>query len=206
MRQTAGRLNRTWLVIIGLVALILGVAGLLLASGVAKSVIQSLGGGVTAPQPEDPALPAGFQSVFAPDSAAIILTVIAVLVGVCALLWLLAQIPRRNRVGTFRLHEDNAVDGYTRCETKVLGEAVEKETERLHGVNAVGVLLRGSSTDAELTLDVKVDDRADVQDIVRRISSEVAPNLEAALEAPLRKIAVLLNVSPHRSKDRAAVL
>ncbi|WP_049822048.1 alkaline shock response membrane anchor protein AmaP [Arthrobacter sp. H41] len=206
MRQTAGRLNRTWLAVIGLVTLVLGIAGILLASGTAGTLAQSSGAGIQAPQPADPALPEGVRDVFAPDIAAVILAVLAVLVGVLALLWLLAQIPRRNQARALRLHGNDGATGYTTCEPKVLTKAVEEETGALSGVTGATALLRGSAAEPELTIDVRVDDRADVQEILEKIHTRVASNLETALETPLRKVAVLFNVTSHRQNDREVVL
>ncbi|WP_026549663.1 alkaline shock response membrane anchor protein AmaP [Arthrobacter sp. Br18] len=206
MRESAGRLNRTWLAIIGLATLILGIAGVLLASGLAGTIAQSAGAGFSPAEPADPALPEGFRDVFANDAAPIILAVLAVLIGIGALLWLLAQIPRRNQARAFRLHGDNGSTGYTTCEPRVLTDAVEQETAALPGVTGATALLRGTAAEPELTIDVRVDDRADVQDVLEKIHAQVASNLETALETPLRKVAVLFNVTARRRNDHEAVL
>lgn len=43
MRQTAARLNRTWLTVLGLVLVVAGAAGLLLATGAAAPLLQRTG-------------------------------------------------------------------------------------------------------------------------------------------------------------------
>ncbi|WP_049829323.1 hypothetical protein [Arthrobacter sp. RIT-PI-e] len=204
MRETAGTLNRTWLAIIGVVALLLGTAGILLASGTASGLASSVG--LEPPAPGDPALPENFQDVFVPDTAAAIVAVVAVVVGLLALVWLLAQVPRRNQARTFRLHADDAVDGRTTCEPRVMASAVESDVERIYGVISAAALLRGSASQPELTLDVKIDQRADVRSIIEQIHAEVAPNLETALETPLRRTAVLVNIGASRGNEKAAVL
>lgn len=206
MRETAGRLNRTCLAVLGLVAVVLGAVAILLASGHAQSLARSAAPGIQPAAPGDHLLPPGVQDVLASDIAAVIMATAAVVVGILALLWLLAQIPRRHQARAFRLHRDDGLDGYTRCGPQVVAGAVEAEAEAIPGVNSASVLLRGSSTQPEVTLDLRVDDRADLQDILRRIHEDVAPNLESALEAPLRKIGVLFNVSAHRASERSAVL
>ncbi|WP_247827388.1 alkaline shock response membrane anchor protein AmaP [Arthrobacter antioxidans] len=206
MRDTAERLNRTWLAIIGLLALLLGAAGILLATGAAATITDSLDPGFSAARPADPALPESFGDAAAADIAPIILTIVAVLTGILALLWLLAQIPRRHQARTFRLHAEDGAAGYTLCEPRVFSEAVESHVQRLPGVTGADALLRGSAGACDLALNVRVDDRADVQDLLHRIHSDVAGDLETALESPLRKLAVLVTVGNRQRKDTTAVL
>ncbi|MHA7276514.1 alkaline shock response membrane anchor protein AmaP [Arthrobacter sp. HLT1-21] len=206
MRETAGGLNRFWLAVVGLVLLVLGAVGVLLASGLAASLARSLGLGIQPAPADQTALPTGFQDLFANQIAAIVVAIVALAAGLLALGWLLAQVPRRNQARAFRLHTNDGIDGYTKCEPRVVAEAVENGTRNLPGVTSASVLLRGTSTAPELNIDVKVDDRADVQDIVRRIHRDIATDLEIALEAPLRKLAVLVNVTAHKGRDKAAVL
>lgn len=206
MRQTAGRLNRTWLAIIGLLVLLLGAAGLLLASGAAVTVAEALNAGFTPARPSDTVIPAGFDDVVATTAAALVLTALSVLVGLLALLWLLAQVPRRRPARTFRLHTDDGAAGYTRCEPKVLAEAVENHVLRLPGVTGADALLRGSASEPDLNLTVRVDDRADLQDVLHLIHTDVAADLETALETSLRTLAVLITVGNQQRDDRTAVL
>lgn len=206
MRETAGKLNRTWLALLGIIVLLLGVLGLLLASGAAAGITAALGLGVQPASPGDRALPDGFQDIFVAPIAAIIITVLAIIVGLLGLGWLLAQVPKRNQARTFRLHQEDGADGQTNCEPAVLADAVEADAEQLPGVTAASALLRGSASQPELNLDLKVDPRADVRSIIDQIHATVAPNLEAALETPLRKTAILVNVSARRGNDKAAVL
>ncbi|WP_104165946.1 hypothetical protein [Arthrobacter sp. SX1312] len=206
MRETAGRLNRTWLAIIGLLVLLLGAAGLLLASGAAATVTGALNAGFIPARPSDTVVPAGLRDAFTADAAPLVLTALAVLVGFLALLWLLAQVPRRHPARTFRLHTDDGGTGYTRCEPKVLAEAVENHVLRLPGVTGADALLRGSATEPDLFLTVRVDDRADLQDLLHLIHTDVAADLETALETPLRNLAVLVTVGNQQRNDSTAVL
>lgn len=206
MRETAGKLNRTWLALLGIIALLLGLLGILLASGAAAGIVAALGLGFQPADPEEPVLPDGSQTIFEPAAAALILTVLAAIVGLLALGWLLAQIPKRHQARTFRLHADDSTEGQTNCEPSVLAEAIEDDAEQLPGVTAANALLRGSASQPELNLDLKVDPKADVRTIIDQIHATVAPNLEAALETPLRKTAILVNVSARRGNDKAAVL
>ncbi|MHA7156305.1 alkaline shock response membrane anchor protein AmaP [Arthrobacter sp. TMN-50] len=206
MRETAGKLNRFWLAVIGLGLLVLGAVGVLLASDLAARLAQSLGLGIQPSPADQTALPTDFQDLFANEIAATIVVIVALVVGLLALGWLLAQVPKRNQARAFRLHTNDGIDGYTKCDPGVIAEAVENRTTDLPGVTSASVLLRGTSTEPELNIDVRVDDRADVQDILHRIHQDVATDLEVALEAPLRKLAVLVNVTAHKGRDKAAVI
>ncbi len=146
----------------------------------------------------------GYDPLFGLAAGGVPRVVWAAQCGVFALFWLLAQIPRRNQARAFRLHGNDGATGYTTCEPKVLTTAAEDETGALSGATA---LLRGTASEPELAIDVRFDDRADdVQDILENIHTQVAANLETGLETPLRKVAVLFNVTSHRQNDREVVL
>ncbi|WP_298252109.1 hypothetical protein [uncultured Arthrobacter sp.] len=206
MRETAGKLNRGWLTIIGILALLLGVVGILLASGAAAGIASATGTGFEPAGPGETALPENAQSIFAPPVAAVILSVVAVVVGLLALAWLLAQLPKLHQAGTFRLNSGDNADGMTSCEPDVLSDAVEADVEQLDGVQAASALLRGSASQPDLTLDVGIDPRADVRAVIEQIHSSVVPDFETAVGVPLSRNAVLINVSNRPARDKAAVV
>lgn len=206
MRQTPGRLNRTWLALTGLFMLLLGLTGILLAAGLARQTLAAAGLTLQTAQPRDSVVPEGFQNIFVPPTAALILTVVSIILGVLALAWLLAQIPKRQPASTFRLHGTDGTQGYTTCDPGVIAHAVESEVRQLPGVQDAAALLRGSASQPELNLDIRIDTRADVQHIINQAHTTVATNLETALETPLRKVALLINVSAHRGNDKTVVL
>lgn len=206
MRETAGKLNRTWLAIIALLMILAGIAGILLSSGLAGSLAQSFGIGISPADPGGQVFPVAPGEMLNTPLAAIVVTVVAALVGVLALAWLSAQVPKRHQGDTFRLHANQGSDGYTLCDPRVLASAVESEAEALLGVASASAILRGSANEPELNLDIKMDDRAKVQDVIESVHRQIAPNLEAALEVPLRKIAVLLNVTRRPASDKSALI
>lgn len=206
MRETAGKLNRTWLATIGLLTILAGTAGILLSSGLAGSLAESSGIGISPVDPNEQVFPVAPSEALNTPLAAIIVTVVAALVGLLALAWLSAQVPKRHQGDTFRLHGKQGSDGYTLCDPKVLASAVESEAEALLGVASASAILRGSANEPELNLDIKMDDRAKVQDVIDSVHRQIAPNLEAALEVPLRRVAVLLNVTRRPSGDKTAVI
>ncbi|MDQ1058176.1 hypothetical protein QFZ23_002077 [Arthrobacter globiformis] len=188
MRQHAGALNRTWLVILGILALAGGVLILLAASGTLHAMSPAT---VAA---ENPVVTGDLHTVFEPASVTAIVLVAGILLGALGLLWILAQIPRRNPADRYRLHQDPA-SGTTLCEASVLGSAVENQINTLPGVVGSSALLRGSAREPDLTMKVTVNNRADIQDILHSINARVIPDLSTALETPLRRTGIQLEVS-----------
>lgn len=188
MRQHAGALNRTCLVILGILALAGGVLILLMASGTLHAMSPAT---VAA---ESPVVTGDLHAAFGPASAKAIVLVAGVVIGTLGLSWILAQIPRRNPAGRYRLHQDPA-SGTTLCDASVLGSAVENQTNTLPGVVGSSALLRGTAMEPDLAMKVTVNNRADIQDVLHNINTRVIPDLSTALETPLRRTGIQLEVS-----------
>ncbi len=99
------------------------------------------------------------------------------------LLWIIAQIPRKNMAGAYRLH-DVGSQGFTLCDPSVLAAAVENQINTLPGVVTSAALLRGTAKAPDLTLKVTVNDRADVRDLIHRIQTSTLPELSNAWTRP----------------------
>ncbi|MBT2534110.1 hypothetical protein J7E83_18665 [Arthrobacter sp. ISL-48] len=188
MRQHAGALNRTWLVILGILALAGGVLILLAASGTLHAMSSAT---VAA---ESPVVPGDLHTVLEQASVTALVLMAGVLMGALGLLWILAQIPRRNPADRYRLHQDPA-SGTTLCDASVLGAAVENQINTLPGVVGSSALLRGTAMEPDLTMKVTVNNRADIQDVLHSINTRVIPDLSKALETPLRRTGIQLEVS-----------
>lgn len=188
MRQHAGALNRTCLVILGILTLAGGVLILLMASGTLHAMNPAT---VAA---ESPVVTGDLQAVFGPASATAIVLVAGVVLGALGFSWILAQIPRRNPADRYRLHQDPA-SGTTLCDASVLGSAVENQINTLPGVVGSSALLRGTAMEPDLTMKVTVNNRADIQDVLHSINTRVIPDLSTALETPLRRTGIQLEVS-----------
>ncbi|MBG0740450.1 hypothetical protein IV500_13770 [Paeniglutamicibacter antarcticus] len=187
MRQTAGTLNRTWLTILGIIVLAAGIGLLLQASGQLHSLAN------TAPSSER-VVTGDLHAVTSPQWVVVVILIAGIIVGVLGLLWMLAQVPRKNAADTYRLHDDGA-QGFTVCDPSVLATAVENQVNTLPGVVTSSALLRGTATDPDLTLKVTVNDRTDVQDLIHRIQTSTLPDLSNALETPLQKSRLQIDVS-----------
>ena len=205
MRQTAARLNRTWLTILGVLLVLLGAVGLLLATGRAAALLRSTGLGWTPPQTGQRLFGDATATAFGLTWVVVLTAVVAVVLGLLGLGWLLAQVPRKHEAKPFRLHDD-AETGLTRIDASVVTGAVEAQAKSLPGVSGASAVLRGSVERPELTLRVTVDDRTPVLDVLERLHREVAGDLAGALDTRLRRLAVQVEVSSARSgKDRITV-
>lgn len=198
MRQTAGPLNRTWLIIIGLVALLGGALWFLLAAGVAASAAGMASGTAHV-------FPSGTSTLFNATATAVVLAVIGVILVLLGLAWIVAQIPRKNLPKPYRLHQDSA-RGISSCSPTVLSDAVEGHVERLPGVSKASSIVRGASTTPELIVRLTATERADIQDIVRRVRGEVSRDFTTALESPLDRLGVQIDVSTSRPNTTSVTL
>lgn len=187
MRQNAGTLNRTWLAILGILCLAAGTALLLQTNGTLQTLLS------TAPAWQS-VVAGDLQAFLAQPWVAAAALLIGVIIGVLGLLWIIAQIPRKNRAGAYRLHDDGS-QGFTLCDPSVLAAAVEKQINTLPGVVTSAALLRGTAMAPDLTLKVTVNDRADVRDVIHRIQTTTLPELSSALEAPLQSSRMQIDVS-----------
>ncbi|MBT2598084.1 hypothetical protein, partial [Arthrobacter sp. ISL-72] len=143
---------------------------------------------------ESPVMTGDLHTVFEPASVTAIVLVTGLLMGGLGMLWILAQIPRRNPADRYRLHQ-NPASGTTLCDASVLASAVENQINTLPGVVGSSALLRGTAREPDLTMKVTVNNRADIQDVLHSINTRVIPDLSTALETPLRRTGIQLEVS-----------
>lgn len=205
MRQTASRLNRTWLTILGVLLILVGVAGVLLAIGQAAPLVRRTGLGWTPPSPDRHLVGSATATAFGLTWVVLATAVVAVVLGLLGLAWLVAQIPRANAAKPFRLHDD-ARTGLTRVESDVLTDVVEAQVKALPGVNAASAVIRRSAESPHLTLKVTADERADIGALLGRIHDQVAADLGDALDTRLNRLGVQVEVSSvKRSSDRITV-
>ncbi|MEO8220930.1 MAG: hypothetical protein ABI563_09115 [Specibacter sp.] len=187
MRQTAGTLNRTWLTILGVLILTAGIAVLLQTTGILQTF--------TASPPAGAKIVTGeLHPFFAQQWLVLLILLMGVLVGVLALLWIIAEVPRKNTADSYRLHL-SGTQGRTTCEPAVLATALENQINTLPDVVSSSVLLRGTADEPDLTLKVTVNDRADIRALLRHLERTTFSELSTALEAPLYKRRVQIDVS-----------
>ncbi len=197
MRQTAGTLNRTWLAILGILIVAAGAALLLQATGILQKVLQT-------PSPGTKIVTGELHSFFAQQWLIILFLFISVVVGVLALLWIIAQIPLKNSAEAYRLHQPGA-QGRTSCDPSVLATAVEHQINSLPDVVTSTVILRGTADEPDLTLKVTVNDRANIRDLLNHLEKTTMAELSTALDAPLHKRRIQIEASARNQNSGTVV-
>ena len=202
MRQRSGLLNRAWLAVIGLLVLLAGIVAALIALGLLARITTAIGIGLGVPVTSSKVLGPGVGAFFDQPVA---VGLLGVILGVIGLAWLMAQVPRTNAAKPFRL-QDDAARGVTICRADVLTDAVEADAERLLGVADASAVLRGTARQPELTLKVTVNDRTDIQRLLHSLQAETAARLVSTMEAPLKHLAVQVDVTTSRhTADRITI-
>ena len=195
MRRTAAAANRTGLIILGLIALLIGLAVLAIAFGLTAPIA--------------PALEAGADlgpvaSVLALPYAAVIAVVVALILAVIGLRWLSAQVPRKDFAKPFRMQAD-ARTGLTTVNAEVIAEAVAADLEATDGVSDAQVILRGTARSPELLIHVDADERADIDALIADVAERAAGNASMALGAPLSAVALEIGIARTRSRRQRSV-
>ncbi|WP_181578462.1 alkaline shock response membrane anchor protein AmaP [Arthrobacter sp. AQ5-05] len=187
MKRSVGTLNRTWLGILGFLVLMTGSIVILQAGGMLQGIMNTPPAGARVAT-------ADLHAVFAQSWVQAALLTIGVIVGVLGLLWMIAQIPRPNKVAAYRFHTEES-GGRTLCDPAVLARAVEEHINTIPGVVSSAAKLYGTARSPEVSLKATLNDRADIQAVLLGIQSTVLPTLGAALEAPVTSSRIQIDIS-----------
>ncbi len=205
MRQTAARLNRTWLTVTGLVLLVAGLAVLVIGAGLLSRIGRWVGLSVTRPTSAGRLLPASTASSFAMTWVVLVVLLVGLVVALLGLAWLAAQVPRSNQAKPFRLHDDTET-GMTRCSPTILSDGVEEQVKRVPGVHNASAVLRGTAQHPEVTLKVTASDKTDLPRLLATLQNQVAADLGTALDTQVRRLGVQVEIDTARSAtDRITV-
>lgn len=195
MRRTAAGANRTGLIIVGLLALLIGLAVLAIGLGFAASVLPGW----------EPGADLGLAtSVLALPYSALVAIIVAVVLAVIGLRWLSVQIPRKDFAKPFRMQAD-ARTGLTTVTAEVIAEAVAEDLESTDGVSDAQVILRGTARSPELLIHIDADERADIDAVIAEATDRVAGNAAQALGAPLSAVALEVGIARTRSRRQRSV-
>ena len=186
MRKHAGTLNRGWLGFFGTLALVGGLYAILAPAGVLPG--PEIGSKLDAEL---------FRFMLARTDVVVAVMILGAIVGVLALAWLTAQVPRTNAARPLRFHDDEA-RGRTLCDPRAVAAAVEGDIRSLPSVTSAGAVLRGTAAAPELTLRVGVDDRADFQSLMRHLRTDVVENFATAMGTSPSRLGVMLDVERGR--------
>lgn len=188
---TTARLDRSVLVLLGLLLTAAGVLALLLGGGVFGSDLRSQ------------AVLDNATGRFFGDNGAWLWPVIAVvglLIGLLALRWLVAQLTP-TAAGDLQL-ERPSPHGRTELAPSAVTSAVTRELKGYRGVTGASARLVGDESDPTLRLRVQLDARADVAALRARIEGEAVEHARQALDEPALPVTLDLVVT---DKDAARV-
>jgi uncharacterized membrane protein len=177
----ADRTNRFMLSLIGLIALVLGVGGLLAAGGVFGRTFQ-----------HKQLVANGFSRYFGrhgvwlwPAVAAV--TLVLVLLALLWLLRLLLSTDRTSRVAIAtkgKKRQKGETSGRTTMTATALSQAVVAEIETYHGVTSAKARMLGDQSNPTLAIEVSASRRAELRPLIERIESQAIGHARTALERP----------------------
>jgi hypothetical protein len=176
------RLNRTVLALLGLLCLAAGGAILLVGTGLLGDLL---------PVPADaPLLPPG---LVLPGWAPAAVAAGAIIIGLLALRWLIAQPTRRPASSNWQLSPDTRT-GTTHIDSNAAARPLADEIEDYPGVRSATARLTGPHQHPHLYLRVSADDHTDISDLRRRIDDDAIPRLTHALNLPAMPADMLLRL------------
>ncbi|WP_043442573.1 hypothetical protein [Arthrobacter sp. L77] len=198
MRHTAGRLNRVWLTIIGLILLM----GAGTAAAIGLGLFEGLAlRGFEAPDADQPILALPAEG----DTVAIALILLGVILGTLAILWLLAQVPRKHGASTLKLQDpDNS--GLTTLKPTLLEAAISDRVGGLADVTAVRTVLRGSSRTPDVTLRVTTTSHADIPEVVAEVEQRVIHDLRLTLGREPASVGIEVDVRADPKRDSSVTV
>jgi hypothetical protein len=186
----ADRTNRVLLTLIGLVALALGVAGLLVASGVFGHQLQ---GNFLVDNSFCRYIGAHGKWVW-PAIAGI-----AFVVALLALWWLAVLLLSTDRAGDIRLAPSRSTDperrGRTSMAASALVNAVTNEVSEYHGVTGARGRILGEPSRPTLALDITASRRADLPELLKRIQREAVAHARTALDKDDMRAVVKVSIN-----------
>jgi len=186
-----GRLNRTLLVLLGLVVLAVG----------ALVVVASLGllGGQDTPVLPQQVLTYLIEQPWVPYAVA----AVGIIVALLAIRWLLAQLPHRASSGRFRLKDDSG-RGVTSIDADTVADAVRHDLQNYAGVSSARAGIHGSRDRPTATLTLVVDPDTDIRALQTRVHEHAILRMSEALGAQSVTTRLLVSVSRSRQGDRVS--
>jgi uncharacterized membrane protein len=177
----ADRTNRFMISLIGLIALVLGVGGLLAAGGVFGHTFQ-----------HKQLVANGFSRYIGHHGVWLWPAIAVVTLGLVllALLWLLRLLLSTDRTSRVAIatrgkkREDGQASGRTTMTATALSQAVVTEIGTYHGVTNAKARMLGDPGNPTLAIEVSASRRAELRPLIERIESQAIGHARTALERP----------------------
>lgn len=138
------------------------------------------------------------------EATAWVIGIGGMLISVLAVLWLCHQLPRRRPAGTLWLNRADAGTGRTTCRTSTLNDAIEHRLTALPGVAGAAALVTETAAGVGLDLEVTAGADADVAAIRDTICGPVVDELASAVECPVSRLSLRLELAPENRRVAAA--
>lgn len=169
------RLNRTLLAAVGVLLLLAGALGAAAGTGLLRTLLPAI-------DPAVPLLPAGIAP---PPWATYAAVAVALVVGLLALRWAVAQIRRRLRTDTWRLPAARIQDtdrGTTTIDSDDVADAFAADIETYPGVLSARAALTGPRHRPDLHLEITAGTDVELADLRGRIADHALPRLRSAMD------------------------
>jgi hypothetical protein len=190
-------LNRVLLTVIGLLTLAVGISVVALSGGFARPAVRSVGLDVPVAPPTNPVWP-GWN--LGGSTTLVIVLVSALVLALLAVLWLLGQLPARHATRDLRL-DARGLPGTVIVDPRAVEAAVEEQLLGRLGVTGARVDLRGAAAEPQVFIRLAAEERADLPGIMAFVHTTVADDLSTALQVPLDRLGLTLDLASQRRGD-----
>lgn len=180
MSSRIDQANRTLLIMLGLLLLLAGAAGLALS-------FEAFGAGAA----DSPVIPDRLSQFIADNPWYWwAVAAVAIVVALLTLRWLIAQL-HTTRLSHLDVEPDRT-NGETVLRGGAIADGVEHEVQGFLGVQDASLRLQGTPASHRYHLTVDLDDRADVDAVRTRLATQTVPNMRRALDFEEPAIDILL--------------
>ena len=185
----ADKINRSVLLLVGLIAAAVGIFGLLAGYGFFAAGWQ-----------HRKLLENRVARYFGEQGAWLwpVIAVGAALVAIACLYWLYVLLFSTDRAGDLRMTGDKSA-GRTTLVTDALTDALSDEISSYHGVARSNARVLGDSTSPQLAINAMLEEGADLAALRRRIESEAVSHARQALARPELPVQLDLTVTSRRA-------
>lgn len=206
--KTAGPRNRFWLIVVGVLLLIAGLAGLGLGTATLAHLSSSNSWFAAA-------IPKASRHVFGnahPTSLlatmwpTVLVTIIAIIIGLLGLTWLSAQIPKPSRSPTLQLHDD-ARTGTITIPASTLAGTLEQRISRLDGVADSTITISGTADHPDTAARLTITPQTEIADLLTQTRDQITADLNAALETPPERLTLhITGIAAEQTSNRHITL
>jgi hypothetical protein len=206
-RKTPRLLNRFWLIVVGVLLVIAGLLGLGIASGEFTPTVFGARVASIAPSASHRVFGAAHvTNLLQPIWQAVLVSVVAIIVGLLGLAWLIAQLPKPSKSPHLQLHDD-ARNGTTTIAATTIADALETRLASLEGVANTKINISGTADHPDVAARLTVIPHTQIPELLTQARNLVTTDLATALEtSPDRLTIQIVDIAPERTSNRHMVV